>query len=140
MVNEEEVLRALRRIGVWSHRKRRELASILLHHDPPHLKRLYLGGFLLYGLNMSVEEVADFIERYCAWRDFDRRITERNLRGIHKCKGINGPKKVSSGPKIARSNGPTSDEPLEKIGTEVWVGHCCANGYPLMWSREYLLG
>jgi len=145
MADEREVFRALHRIGVWSYRKRRELAGILLHDDPPHLKRVYLGGFLLYALGMSVSQAADFIEKYCAWVDFDRRITERNLRGIHKRKGSsNGPKSDGS-----KSSGFTSDKPevsrgyerdLEKIGTEAWVGRCCANGYCLEWHRVFLLG
>jgi len=139
MADKREVFRALYRIGVWSARKRRELVSILLHHDPPHLKRVYLGGFLLYALGMSVEEAADFIERYSAWEDYRRETTLRNLRGIHKRGG-----KASS-----VSNGSTSDKPgvsrdyerdLEKMGTEVWVGRCAANGYCLEWHRVYLLG
>ena len=145
MADEREVLRALYRIGVWSARKRRELASILLHHDPPHLKRVYLGGFLLYALGLSVEEATDFIERFSVWEDYRRETTLRNLRGIHKRKGSsNGPK--SSG---FKSSGLVSDKPevsrgyerdLEKIGTEAWVGLCCANGYCLEWHRVFLLG
>jgi len=132
-------MEALRNLGVWGDHKRKELASILLHHDPPHLKRVYLGGFLLYALGMSVEQATDFIEKHCAWEDYRRETTLRNLRGIHKRGG-----KASS-----VSNGFTSDKPgvsrdyerdLEKIGTEVWVGRCAANGYCLEWHRVYLLG
>ena len=138
MVNEREVLKALCDLGVWSNRKRKELASILLHHDPPHLKRVYLGGFLLYALNLSVKEVADFIERYSVWIDFDRRITERNLRGIHK-RGLSLSRNSvsSANPKVSRSQ--TISE-VERLGSEVWVGRCSANGYPLEWHRVYLLG
>ena len=142
---EREVLEALRELGVWSARKRRELASILLHLDPPHLKRVYLGAFLRYVLGMDISQAADFIGKYCAWVDFDRRITERNLRGIHKRKGSsNGPKSDGS-----KSSGPTSNKPevsrgyerdLGKIGTETWVGRCSANGYCLEWHRVFLLG
>jgi len=138
MADEREVLRALYRIGVWSARKRKELASILLHHDPPHLKRVYLGGFLLYGLGMGVEQAADFIEKHCAWEDFRRETTLRNLRGIHKRKGSsNGPKRSSFGPKCS-SDGPKTG--VEVFGTEMWIGRCAANGYPLEWHRVYLLG
>ena len=138
MADEREVLRALYRIGVWSARKRRELASILLHHDPPHLKRVYLGGFLLYALGMSVEEVADFIERYSVWVDYRRETTLRNLRGIHKHKGSsNGPKRSSFGPKCSSDGLETG---VEVFGTEMWIGRCAANGYPLEWHRVYLLG
>ena len=139
---EREVLEALRELGVWSARKRRELASILLHHDPPHLKRVYLGAFLRFGLGMDISQTADFIEKYCAWVDFDRRITERNLRGIHKRKH-NGPKSDGS-----KSSGPTSDEPargdyegdLEKIGSEIWRPILAGNGYPIGWEKIILLG
>ena len=143
MADEREVLRALYRIGVWSARKRRELASILLHHDPPHFQRCFLAGFLRYAVGLSVEETVDFIERYCAWRDYNRRTTERNVRGIHKSKHN------SLEPNGSKSNGPTSNKPevsggyewdLEKIGTEAWVGRCGANGYCLEWYRVYLLG
>ena len=96
-----EVLEALRRAGVWSGRMRKKLADILLDRDPPHLKRVFLGGFLLYAVGLSVEQVVSLIERYGMWVDFDRRITERNLRGIHKRKGS------SNSPK---SSGPTSDK------------------------------
>ena len=138
MADEREVLRALHRIGVWSARKRRELASILLHHDPPHLKRVYLGGFLLYALGMSVEEAADFIERYSVWDDYRHETTLRNLRGIHKRKGSsNGPKRSSFGPK-GSSNGLKTG--VEVFGIEMWIGRCSANGYPLEWHRVYLLG
>ena len=139
MADEREVLRALYRIGVWSHRKRRELASILTDSDPPHLKRVYLGAFLRFGLGMDISQAADFIEKYCAWVDFDRCITERNLRGIHKRKG------TSNGPK---SSGLTSDEPargdyerdLEKIGSEIWRPILAGNGYPIGWEKIILLG
>ena len=139
MIKKEcEVLSALRRIGVWSHRKRRELAGILLHPNPSHLHRVYLGGFLLYALNLSVEEATAFIERYSAWIDFNRRITERNLRGIHKRK-YNGSK--SSGPISDKSEVSRGYEwDLEKIGSSVWVGRCCANGYCLEWHRVFLFG
>ena len=142
---EEEVLKSLRELGVWSHRKRKELASILLHHDPPHLKRVYLGGFLLYALGMSVEEVADFIERYSVWEDYRRETTLRNLRGIHKRKGSFNSSKSSG----SKSSSFTSDKPevsrgyerdLERLGSETWVGCCCANGYCLEWHRVFLLG
>ena len=115
---EREVLSALYRIGVWSHRKRRELADILLHPDPPHLHRVYLGCFLLYALNLSVKEAADFIERYSAWLDFNRRITERNLRGIHK-RGF------------SIKNSAISSEVERRLGSEVWIDRCSANGYCL---------
>jgi len=140
MADEREVLQALYRIGVWSHRKRRELADILLHPNPAHLYRVYLGGFFLYALNLSVEEATVFIERYSAWLDFDRRITERNLRGIHKRKGS------SNSPK---SSGPTSDKSevsrgyerdLEKIGTVIWRPILAGNGYPIGWEKIILLG
>jgi len=139
---EEEVLKSLRELGVWSHRKRKELASILLHHDPPHFQRCFLAGFLRYGVGMSVEQTVDFIERYCAWRDYNRRTTERNVRGIHKRKH-NGPK--SDGPKLS---GPPSDEPargdyerdLEKIGTVIWRPILAGNGYPIGWEKIILLG
>jgi len=142
MADEREVLRALCRLGIWSVRKRRELASILMDSDPPHLKRVYLGAFLRFGLGMDISQAADFIEKYCAWVDFDRRITERNLRGIHKRKH-NGPK--SDGPKLS---GPTSDEPargdyerdLEKIGTVIWRPILAGNGYPIGWEKIILLG
>ncbi len=142
MADEREVLRALCRLGIWSVRKRRELASILMDSDPPHLKRVYLGAFLRFGLGMDISQTADFIEKYCAWVDFDRRITERNLRGIHKRKH-NGPK--SDGPKLS---GPTSDEPargdyerdLEKIGTVIWRPILAGNGYPIGWEKIILLG
>ena len=133
---EREVLEALRELGVWSHRKRKELAGILLHHDPPHIKRVYLGGFLLYALGMSVEEATNFIERYSVWYDYRRETTLRNLRGIHKRKS-NGPKRSSFGLK-GSSNGPKTG--VEAFGTEMWIGRCAANGYPLEWHREYLLG
>ena len=142
MADEREVLRVLYRLGVWSARKRKELASILLHHDPPHLKRVYLGGFLLYALGMSVEQATDFIEKHCAWEDFRRETTLRNLRGIHKrgCEvssASNGPKRSSFGLK-GSSNGPKTG--VEAFGTEMWIGRCAANGYPLEWHRVYLLG
>ena len=140
---EREVLEALRELGVWSHRKREELKDILLHSDPPHLRRCYLAGFLRFGVGLSIEETVNFIERFCKWRDYNRRTTERNVRGVHKCKH-NGLK--SSG---SKSSGPTSDKPvvsrgygrdLEKIGTEAWIGHCSGNGYCLEWHRVFLLG
>jgi len=145
LVNEREVLKALCDLGVWSNRKRKELASILLHHDPPHLKRVYLGGFLLYALGLSVEEATDFIERFSVWEDYRRETTLRNLRGIYKRKGSSNGLKSSS----SKSSGLVSDKPkvsrgyerdLEKIGTEAWVGRCAANGYCLEWHRVYLLG
>ncbi|RLG63678.1 hypothetical protein DRN89_03340 [archaeon] len=139
-----EVLEALRRAGVWSGRMRKKLADILLDRDPPHLKRVFLGGFLLYAVGLSVEQVVSLIERYGMWVDFDRRITERNLRGIHKRKH-NGPK--SDGPK---SSGPTSDNPkvsrgdyerdLEEIGTVIWRPILAGNGYPIGWEKIILLG
>ena len=133
-----EVLEALRRIGVWSHRKRRELAGILLHPNPPHLHRVYLGGFLLYALNLSVKEAADFIERYCAWLDFDRRITERNLRGIHKRgRSISRSSVNSANSKVSQSQ---TESEVERLGSEVWIGRCSANGYCLEWHRVYLFG
>ena len=134
-----EVLEALRRIGVWSHRKRRELAGILLHSNPSHLYRVYLGGFLLYALNLSVEEATAFIERYSAWRDFNRRITVRNLRGIHKRVCSISRNSASSASSVSLRVFRFSSE-LERIGSEVWVGRCSANGYCLEWHREYLLG
>jgi len=131
-----EVLEALRRIGVWSHRKRRELAGILLHPNPAHLHRVYLGRFLLYALNLSVKDATDFIERYSAWCDFDRRITERNLRGIHK-RGCS----ISNS---ANSSANTEDlrfsSEIERLGSDVWVGRCSANGYCLEWHRVFLFG
>jgi len=136
---EREVLSTLRRIGVWSHRKRRELAGILLHPNPPHLHRVYLGGFLLYALNLSVKEAADFIERYSAWLDFDRRITERNLRGIHKRgRSSNSAHSASSSSSSNLSNSVSSE--IERLGSEVWIGRCSANGYCLEWHRVYLFG
>ena len=142
---ERDVLRALYRIGVWSYRKRRELADILLHPDPPHLHRVYLGGFLLYALNLSVKEVADFIERYSVWLDFDRRITERNLRGIHKrgfsSNSANSANSANSSPSSNSSNPSNSfTSEIERLGSSVWVGRCCANGYCLEWHRVYLFG
>ena len=140
MADEREVLRALCRLGIWSVRKRRELASILMDSDPSHLKRVYLGAFLRFGLGMDISQTADFIEKYCAWVDFDRRITERNLRGIHKRKGS------SNGPK---SSGPTSDKSevsrgyerdLEKVGTVIWRPILAGNGYPIGWEKVILLG
>jgi len=136
---EREVLEALRRLGVWSVRKRCELASILLHPNPSHLHRVYLGGFLLYALNLSVEEAASFIERYCGWIDFDRRTTERNLRGIHKRGSISC--KCSANMKDSASvSVMKSESEVERIGSGVWVGRCCANGYCLEWHRVYLFG
>ena len=135
-----EVLEALRRAGVWSGRMRKKLADILLDRDPPHLKRVFLGGFLLYAVGLSVEQVVSLIERYGMWVDFDRRITERNLRGIHKRKGS------SNGPK---SSGPTSDKSevsrgyerdLEKVGTVIWRPILAGNGYPIGWEKIILLG
>ena len=136
---EYEVLEALRRIGVWSHRKRRELAGILLHPNPSHLHRVYLGGFLLYALNLSVKEAADFIERYNMWIDFDRHITERNLRGIHKrgCSS-NSVHSAHSSSSSNLSNSVSSE--IERLGSEVWIGRCSANGYCLEWHRVYLFG
>ena len=134
-----EVLSALRRIGVWSHRKRRELAGILLHLNPAHLHRVYLGGFLLYALGLSVEEATAFIERYCEWIDFNRRITERNLRGIHKRgRSLNSANSLNSRNFSNSSNSLISE--IERIGSGVWVGRCCANGYCLEWHRVYLFG
>jgi len=140
---EREVLSALRRIGVWSWRKRRELAGILLHPNPAHLHRVYLGGFLLYALGLSVEEATAFIERYCEWIDFNRCITERNLRGIHKRGSISC--KCSANVKDSVSVSVTkselgSESEVERIGSGVWVGRCCANGYCLEWHRVYLFG
>jgi len=142
---EREVLEALHRIGVWSHRKRRELAGILLHPNPSHLHRVYLGGFLLYALNLSVEEATAFIERYSAWIDFNRRITERNLRGIHKrgrssnsANFANSANSLNSSNSSNSSNSFTSE--IERLGSEVWVGRCCANGYCLEWHRVFLFG
>ena len=140
-----EVLEALRRIGVWSHRKRRELAGILLHPDPPHLHRVYLGGFLLYALNLSVEEATAFIERYSAWIDFNRRITERNLRGIHKRgRSSNSANFANSANSLNSSNSFNSSNMLsseiERLGSDVWVGRCSANGYCLEWHRVFLFG
>jgi len=135
-----EVLEALRRAGVWSGRMRKKLADILLDRDPPHLKRVFLGGFLLYAVGLSVEQVVSLIERYGMWVDFDRRITERNLRGIHKRKGS------SNGPK---SSSPTSDKSevsrgyerdLEKVGTVIWRPILAGNGYPIGWEKVILLG
>ena len=136
---EREVLEALRRIGVWSYRKRRELAGILLHPNPSHLHRVYLGGFLLYALNLSVKEAADFIECHNMWIDFDRRITERNLRGIHKrgCSSNSVPSAHSLSPSNL-SNSVSSE--IERLGSEVWIGRCSANGYCLEWHRVYLFG
>jgi len=145
MADEREVLRALYRIGVWSYRKRRELASILLHHDPPHLKRVYLGGFLLYALGMSVEQATDFIEKHCAWEDYRRETTLRNLRGIHKRKGSSNGSKSSG----SKSSGPTSNKPevsrdcewaLEKLGAVIWRPILAGNGYPIGWEKIILLG
>jgi len=136
---EREVLSALRRIGVWSYRKRRELAGILLLPNPAHLHRVYLGGFLLYALGLSVEEAAAFIERYCEWIDFDRRTTERNLRGIHKRGSISC--KCSVNMKDSASvSVMKSESEVERLGSGVWVGRCCANGYCLEWHRVYLFG
>jgi len=136
---EREVLSALCRIGVWSYRKRRELAGILLHPNPAHLHRVYLGGFLLYALGLSVEEATAFIERYCEWIDFDRRITERNLRGIHKRGSISC--KCSANVKDSRVlQVSVSESEVERLGSGVWVGRCCANGYCLEWHRVYLFG
>jgi len=138
MIKKEcEVLSALRRIGVWSHRKRRELAGILLHPNPAHLHRVYLGGFLLYALGLSVEEATAFIERYCEWIDFDRRITERNLRGIHK-RGYTV-SRCSANSRVSRASR-VSETEIERLGSSVWVGRCCANGYCLEWHRVYLFG
>jgi len=142
LVGEREVLSALRRIGVWSHRKRRELAGILLHPNPSHLHRVYLGGFLLYALNLSVKEATAFIERYSVWIDFDRRITERNLRGIHKRgRSSNSANFANSSHSSNSSNlsNPLTSE-IERIGSDVWVGRCCANGYCLEWHRVFLFG
>jgi len=136
---EREVLSALRRIGVWSHRKRRELAGILLHPNPAHLHRVYLGGFLLYALNLSVKEAADFIERYSAWLDFDRRITERNLRGIHK-RGCSSNSVHSAGSSSSSNLSNSVSSEIERLGSEVWIGRCSANGYCLEWHRVYLFG
>jgi len=134
-----EVLEALRRIGVWSYRKRRELAGILLHPNPAHLSRVYLGGFLLYALGLSVEEAAAFIERYCEWIDFNRRTTERNLRGIHKRGSISC--KCSANMKDSASVSVMKlESEVERLGSGVWVGRCCANGYCLEWHRVYLFG
>jgi len=147
---------SLRHLGVWSARKRRELAGILLHPDPPHIKRVYLGGFLLYALGLSVEEAADFIERYNCWVDFNRRITERNLRGIHKStvhhryfhSKCTFPYSSSSllhcgrdarGGSTCTLTYPSSSPVLHKGGF-VWIGYCAGNGYPLEWHRVYLLG
>ena len=140
-----EVLEALRRIGVWSHRKRRELAGILLHPNPSHLHRVYLGGFLLYALNLSVEEATAFIERYSAWIDFNRRITERNLRGIHKRgRSSNSANFANSANSLNSSNSFNSSNMLsseiERLGSDVWVGRCSANGYCLEWHRVFLFG
>ncbi|RLG61548.1 hypothetical protein DRN84_03360 [Candidatus Geothermarchaeota archaeon] len=141
---EREVLEALRRIGVWSWRKRRELAGILLHRNPAHLHRVYLGGFLLYALHLSVEEATAFIERYCEWVDFDRRITERNLRGIHKRGSIISWRcSTVSRDSVSDSVSVTKLEwemEVERLGSGVWVGRCCANGYCLEWHRVYLFG
>jgi len=139
MAEEREVLSALRRIGVWSYRKRRELAGILLHPNPPHLHRVYLGGFLLYALNLSVKEAADFIERYSAWLDFDRRITERNLRGIHK-RGRSSNSAHSAGSSSSSNLSNSVSSEIERLGSEVWIGRCSANGYCLEWHRVYLFG
>ncbi|RLF09005.1 MAG: hypothetical protein DRJ98_08795 [Thermoprotei archaeon] len=142
---EREVLEALRELGVWSHRKRKELAGILLHHDPPHIKRVYLGGFLLYALGMSVEEATNFIERYSVWYDYRRETTLRNLRGIHKRKGSsNGPKSDGS-----KSSGLTFNKSevlrgyerdLEEVGTVIWRPILAGNGYPIGWEKIILLG
>jgi len=143
MADEREVLRALCRLGIWSVRKRRELASILMDSDPPHLKRVYLGAFLRFGLGMDISQTADFIEKYCAWVDFDRRITERNLRGIHKRKH-NGPKSDGS-----KSSGLTFNKSevlrgyerdLEEVGTVIWRPILAGNGYPIGWEKIILLG
>jgi len=136
---EREVLEALHRIGVWSYRKRRELAGILLHPNPSHLHRVYLGGFLLYALNLSVKEAVDFIERYCEWIDFDRRIMERNLRGIHK-RGHSVSNFVNSSNSSNSVNSNSDLSEVERLGSEVWVGRCCANGYCLEWHRVFLFG
>ena len=141
---EREVLEALRRIGVWSYRKRRELADILLHPNPAHLLRVYLGGFLLYALGLSVEEATDFIERYSEWIDFNRRTTERNLRGIHKRGSIISWRRSA----VSRDSAPDSVSvtkskwklEVERLGSEVWIGRCSANGYCLEWHRVYLFG
>ena len=134
-----EVLEALRRIGVWSHRKRRELAGILLHPNPSHLHRVYLGGFLLYALNLSVKEAADFIECYNMWIDFDRRITERNLRGIRK-RGRSSNSVHSAGSSSSSNLSNSVSSEIERLGSEVWIGRCSANGYCLEWHRVYLFG
>ena len=139
MAEEREVLSALRRIGVWSYRKRRELAGILLHPNPSHLHRVYLGGFLLYALNLSVKEAADFIECHNMWIDFDRRITERNLRGIHK-RGRSSNSVHSAGSSSSSNLSNSVSSEIERLGSEVWIGRCSANGYCLEWHRVYLFG
>ena len=145
MADEREVLRALCRLGIWSVRKRRELASILMDPDPPHLKRVYLGAFLRFGLGMDISQAADFIEKYCAWVDFDRCITERNLRGIHKrghssnsANFANSANSLNSSNSFNSSNMLSSE--IERIGSDVWVGRCCANGSCLEWHRVFLFG
>ena len=140
---EREVLEALRRLGVWSGRQRRKLAGILLHPNPAHLSRVYLGGFLLYALGLSVEEATAFIERYCEWIDFNRRTTERNLRGIHKRGSIILWRRSWVSDSASDSDSVTKsgwEKEVERLGSEVWVGRCCANGYCLEWHRVYLFG
>ena len=140
---EEEVLKSLRELGVWSHRKRKELASILLHHDPPHFQRCFLAGFLRYAIGLSVGEVVDLIERCCAWSDYNRHKTQRQVVSIRKCKH-NGPKSDGS-----KSSGLTFNKSevlrgyerdLEEVGTVIWRPILAGNGYPIGWEKIILLG
>jgi hypothetical protein len=69
---------------ITSDRKREEIRNILDSEHPAHFQKVFLVGFLRYGLGLTSEDVTSFILARARWHKLDKRTTAYMVESVKK--------------------------------------------------------
>jgi hypothetical protein len=69
---------------------RKEVRDVLNDPQAGHNRRVWLAGFLSDAVGLSVSEIVRVIDRYNCWSNYDREITEKQVRSVVRSSGGGG--------------------------------------------------
>jgi len=66
---------------------RAEVREILRDREAGHDRRVWLAGFLLDGVGLSVSETVRIIDKFNRWNNYDRSVTESQVESVDRSTG-----------------------------------------------------
>lgn len=112
---------------IRSERKRKEIEDILESEHPAHFQKVYVVGFLRYGVGLTCEEVTDLILREAKWVKKDRGITSYMVRSVRKQLNVEAALKTHARERACLSS--------QSSGPSKWIGIVNGAGFTLEWVR-----